>query len=51
MVANGELGKIRKVYVEYPQGWLASDVEIKVISRQRGVPIQTDREKQGAWEI
>ncbi|MDK2969599.1 MAG: hypothetical protein PWQ65_702, partial [Bacteroidota bacterium] len=27
MVANGELGKIRKVYVEYPQGWLASDVE------------------------
>jgi predicted dehydrogenase len=27
MVTNGELGKIRKVYVEYPQGWLASDVE------------------------
>lgn len=27
MVTSGELGKIRKVYVEYPQGWLASDVE------------------------
>ena len=27
MVADGELGKIRKVYVEYPQGWLSSKVE------------------------
>ncbi len=27
MVANGDLGKIRKVFVEYPQGWLASKVE------------------------
>ena len=27
MVANGDLGKIRKVLVEYPQGWLASKVE------------------------
>jgi predicted dehydrogenase len=23
MIANGELGKIRKVWVEYPQGWLS----------------------------
>lgn len=23
MVKNGELGKVRKVYVEYPQGWLS----------------------------
>ncbi len=22
MIANGEIGKVRKVYVEYPQGWL-----------------------------
>ncbi len=29
LVANGELGKIRKVYVEYPQGWLSSNVEEK----------------------
>lgn len=27
MVAGGELGKIRKVYVEYPQGWLSAKVE------------------------
>ncbi|MDX8337846.1 Gfo/Idh/MocA family oxidoreductase [Draconibacterium sp. IB214405] len=27
MVADGRFGKIRKVYVEYPQGWLSSKVE------------------------
>ena len=27
MVADGELGKIRKVYVEYPQGWLSTKLE------------------------
>lgn len=27
MVSNGEFGKIRKIYVEYPQGWLSSNVE------------------------
>ncbi|NCB08515.1 MAG: Gfo/Idh/MocA family oxidoreductase [Bacteroidia bacterium] len=27
MVADGELGKIRKVFVEYPQGWLSAKVE------------------------
>lgn len=27
IVARGELGKIRKVYVEYPQGWLSAKVE------------------------
>ncbi len=27
MVANGKIGKIRKVVVEYPQGWLATKVE------------------------
>ena len=26
-IAQGELGKIRKVYVEYPQGWLSAAVE------------------------
>jgi predicted dehydrogenase len=29
IVADGELGKIRKVYVEYPQGWLSARVEDK----------------------
>jgi predicted dehydrogenase len=27
MVADGEFGKIRKIYVEYPQGWLSSKLE------------------------
>jgi len=27
MVRNGELGKIRKIIVQYPQGWLATAVE------------------------
>jgi predicted dehydrogenase len=27
MVADGAFGKIRKIYVEYPQGWLSSKVE------------------------
>lgn len=28
-IANGELGKIRRVYVEYPQGWLADRIELQ----------------------
>jgi predicted dehydrogenase len=27
MVADGALGKIRKIFVEYPQGWLSSKLE------------------------
>lgn len=27
-VAKGELGKLRRVYVEYPQGWLAERIEL-----------------------
>ena len=27
MLADGELGKIRKIYVEYPQGWLSTPLE------------------------
>jgi predicted dehydrogenase len=29
MVQSSELGKIRKVVVEYPQGWLATPLEQK----------------------
>jgi predicted dehydrogenase len=36
MIANGELGKVRKVVVEYPQGWLSTKLE------------DTDQ-KQAAW--
>ncbi|MBN2636313.1 MAG: Gfo/Idh/MocA family oxidoreductase [Prolixibacteraceae bacterium] len=27
MIADGKLGEIRKIYVEYPQGWLSSKLE------------------------
>lgn len=27
MIADGALGKIRKIYVEYPQGWLSTKLE------------------------
>ncbi|MDL2265075.1 Gfo/Idh/MocA family oxidoreductase [Parabacteroides sp. OttesenSCG-928-G07] len=27
-IAKGELGKLRRVYVEYPQGWLAERIEL-----------------------
>jgi predicted dehydrogenase len=27
MIAEGKLGKIRKIFVEYPQGWLSSKLE------------------------
>lgn len=36
MVESGELGEIRKVIVEYPQGWLAERIE-------------ADGQKQAAW--
>ena len=38
MVAGGEIGKVRKVVVEYPQGWLATRVE------------DTDQ-KQASWRV
>jgi predicted dehydrogenase len=28
-IARGDFGKIRKVYVEYPQGWLSSRIELE----------------------
>ena len=28
-IASGELGKLRRVYVEYPQGWLSERIEIE----------------------
>jgi predicted dehydrogenase len=36
MVASGELGRIRKIYVEYPQGWLSK-------------PSERDGNPQAAW--
>ncbi len=45
MVRVGELGKIRKVLVEYPQGWLATALELE---GQKQASWRTDPEKSGA---
>ncbi len=44
MIANGELGTIRKVVVEYPQGWLATKLEA---SGQKQAAWRTDPTKSG----
>ncbi len=45
LVAAGKLGKIRKVVVEYPQGWLATKLED---SDQKQAAWRTDPTKSGA---
>jgi predicted dehydrogenase len=45
MIAEGQLGKIRKVVVEYPQGWLATRLEE---SGQKQASWRTDPKKSGA---
>ena len=45
LVASGRLGKIRKVVVEYPQGWLATRIEA---SGQKQAAWRTDPKRSGA---
>ena len=45
MIRTGKLGKIRKVVVEYPQGWLATRLEE---SGQKQASWRTDPKKSGA---
>ena len=45
MVATGKLGKIRKVVVEYPQGWLATRLEA---AGQKQASWRTDPKRSGA---
>jgi len=45
MVQSGKLGKIRKVVVEYPQGWLATKLEA---SGQKQAAWRTDPKRSGA---
>ncbi|MFH0908441.1 MAG: Gfo/Idh/MocA family oxidoreductase [bacterium] len=45
MVRSGKLGKIRKVVVEYPQGWLSTPIEQ---SGQKQASWRTDPAKAGA---
>ncbi len=44
LVTGGALGKIRKVYVEYPQGWLSSKIEDEGVAQAAW---RTDPEKSG----
>lgn len=45
LIASGKLGKIRKVVVEYPQGWLATRIEE---SGQKQAAWRTDPKRSGA---
>jgi len=45
LVASGAIGKVRKVYVEYPQGWLSTFVEG---SGNKQASWRTDPSKSGA---
>ncbi len=45
LIASGKLGKIRKVVVEYPQGWLATRIEAE---GQKQASWRTDPKKSGA---
>lgn len=45
LVASGHIGAVRKVYVEYPQGWLSGEVER---SGQKQASWRTDPARSGA---
>ena len=45
MIANGDLGELRKVVVEYPQGWLSTNLEA---TDQKQAAWRVDPEKSGA---
>lgn len=45
LVKSGKIGKVRKIYVEYPQGWLATPLE-KTGQKQAGW--RTDPKRSGA---
>jgi predicted dehydrogenase len=45
LVASGRIGTVRKVYVEYPQGWLSTDLER---GGQKQASWRTDPERSGA---
>jgi predicted dehydrogenase len=45
MITKGDLGKIRKIYVEYPQGWLSTRIEA---SGNKQADWRTDPERSGA---
>lgn len=44
MVKHGELGKVRKIVVEYPQGWLSTDIDMQ---GQKQAAWRTDPKRSG----
>ena len=44
MIKNGDIGKVRKVVVEYPQGWLSTKLEA---SEQKQAAWRTDPKRSG----
>lgn len=44
IISSGRLGKVRKVYVEYPQGWLSEFIEA---GNQKQAAWRTDPQKSG----
>jgi predicted dehydrogenase len=44
MVKHGEIGKVRKIVVEYPQGWLSTDIDIQ---GQKQAAWRTDPKRSG----
>lgn len=45
LIASGRIGAVRKIYVEYPQGWLSTDLER---SGQKQASWRTDPARSGA---
>jgi predicted dehydrogenase len=45
MIKNGEIGAVRKIIVEYPQGWLSTNIEA---SGQKQAAWRTDPKRSGA---
>lgn len=45
LIASGRIGTLRKIYVEYPQGWLSTDLER---SGQKQASWRTDPARSGA---
>ena len=48
MVRAGEIGAVRKVVVEYNQGWLATRSKARATSRPRGAPTRRAAAPAGA---
>jgi predicted dehydrogenase len=48
LIRNGQLGKIRKVVVEYPQGWLSTQLEA---TGHKQASWRTDPQKAGAGSL